>query len=116
MKRILFLPLLLLLCTCNNREKMEKEVLEKYEKESYTRALAEEKEWLYIKKLVDKATGLTTSSKEERKLALVKLYQKLPEINRWEDVSKSIEREEYYLQHDDLIFDIKKTKGWKCMD
>lgn len=70
------------------------------------------KEWNEIKDLALKATGVTASVKEERRLSYVKLIQIFPKSERWESISQSIENEELYSEYDDFLWEIKKAKGW----
>ena len=102
-----------LLCACNNQAKLEKEAEAKYEQEAKARALAEQEEWNKIKTLALKAAGVTSSVREERKLAYVKLIQIFPKSERWSDIDKSIEKDEVYTDYDDFLWEIKKAKGWE---
>ena len=113
MKKYLMLILLALLASCTSKEQRIREAEAQYEKEAKARALAELEEWREIKTLALKATGVTSSVKEERKLAYVKLIQKFPNSERWNDILSSIEKEEAYPKYEDFLWEIKKSKGWE---
>lgn len=112
MKQLLYLIISLsLLCSCNNRARFEKEAKEKIEKESAARAAEETREWNEEKSLLLKAMGVTSSVKEERKLAYVKMIQKFPSLKYWDEINNSIERGELFESYEEVIYEVKKIKG-----
>lgn len=113
MKRVIILLIgCFLMIACTNQEQIDREAKAKIEQDSKERYLSEQREWNEIKSLALKATGVTSSVKEERKLSYVKLIQKFPNSNRWDDISRSIELDKMYSEYDEFLWEIKKAKGW----
>ena len=110
-KFIFFIVSIFLICSCNNKTKLEQEAIEKYEKEASVRAAKETEVWNEEKSLLLKAMGVTSSVKEERKLAYVKMIQRFPNLKYWEDINKSIERDEVFESYQEVIYEVKKIKG-----
>ena len=112
MKTLFYLAIsMFLLCSCNNKAKLEQEAKEKIEKEASARAAEETKVWNEEKSLLLKAMGVTSSVKEERKLAYVKMIQKFPNLKYWDDINNSIERGVTFESYQDVIYEVKKIKG-----
>jgi len=112
MKTLFYLAIsMFLLCSCNNKAKLEQEAKEKIEKEASDRAAEEAKVWNEEKSLLLKAMGVTSSVKEERKLAYVKMIQKFPNLKYWDDINNSIERGVTFESYQDVIYEVKKIKG-----
>ncbi|MDY3356169.1 MAG: hypothetical protein SOW79_08345 [Prevotella sp.] len=118
-KKLLVLSTLALLscgCTlissCTSQADRIKEEEAKIEAEAKAFYYEQLEEWHEIKRLALKTTGVTASVKEERRLSYVKLIQIFPNSERWEDISKSIDKEELYSEYDDFLWEIKKAKGW----
>lgn len=97
------------LCSCNAR--MERKAKEKYEQEAKARADALAEEWKQLEKLFNLAVGVTSSVKDERKEAYVKLIQKVPDLSCWEEIDNSIEYEKTYSKHKEALYELKKLKG-----
>ena len=102
-----------LLCACNNQAKLEKEAEAKYEQEAKDRALAEQEEWNKIKTLALKAAGVTSSVREERKLAYVKLIQIFPKSEKTAPFSMEMIGKRYSILASSLMspvwFGIRKA-------
>ena len=112
MKTLFYLAIsMFLLCSCNNKAKLEQEAKEKIEKEASARAAEEAKVWNEEKSLLLKAMGVTSSVKEERKLAYVKMIQKFPNLKYWDDINNSIERGVTFESYQEVIYEVKKIKG-----
>lgn len=107
---ILYVFLLFTACT-SQADRIKKEEA-RIQEEAQAFSDEQLKEWNKIKDLALKATGVTASVKEERRLSYVKLIQIFPKSERWESISQSIENEELYSEYDDFIWEIKKAKGW----
>lgn len=107
---ILYVFLLFTSCTSQENKVKEEEAQIKEEAQAFSDEQLEE--WNEIKSLALKATGVTASAKEERRLSYVKLIQIFPKSERWESISQSIENEELYSEYDDFLWEIKKAKGW----
>ena len=113
MKKIMILLAwcaLIISCTSQENKVKEEEAQIKEEAQAFSDEQLEE--WNEIKSLALKATGVTASAKEERRLSYVKLIQVFPKSERCEAISQSIENEELYSEYDDFIWEIKKAKGW----
>ena len=116
-KHLLFLLAVTAMCTaCDNKARLEKEAQEQYEKEARKRADAAIEECLAMEKLVHKATGATSKIREERMSALFKLKRDYPEIKVWEELYYNIADGKTYDDYDQIIYDIKKMKGWTDID
>jgi hypothetical protein len=113
MNKLFYLVVLFvfLLSSCNNKAKLEQEAKEKIEKEASARAAEEANAWNEEKSLLLKAMGVTSSVKEERKLAYVKMIQKFPNLKYWDDINNSIERGVIFESYQDVIYEVKKAKG-----
>lgn len=113
MKKIMILLTWCALITaCTSQSNKIKEEEAKIQKEAQAFSDEQLEEWNKVKGLALKATGVTASVKEERRLAYVKLIQIFPNSERWENISQSIENEELYSEYDDFLWEIKKAKGW----
>lgn len=112
MKQLLYLVISMsLLCSCSNKARSEQEAKEKIEKEAAARAAEETRVWNEEESLLLKAMGVTSSVKEERKLAYVKMIQKFPSLKYWEEINNSIERGETFESYQEVIYEVKKIKG-----
>ena len=111
-KIIILLAWCALIISCTSQENKVKEEEAQIKEDAQAFSDEQLEEWNEIKSLALKATGVTASAKEERRLSYVKLIQVFPKSERWEAISQSIENEELYSEYDDFIWEIKKAKGW----
>lgn len=105
-----------LLCACNNQAKLEKEAQEKIKREAAERERLENERYQKVVRLVRMASGVTSSVREERKIALLRLMESYPQLKAWEELDNCIESGKFYEGCDQLIYDIKQEEGWVDSD
>ena len=115
-KVIIFIFGCVLLCACDNRARLEKEAQEKYEREAAERDRQENEKYQKVVRLVHMASGITSSIRDERKMALQRILSLYPNLEALEEVNRCIEDGKPYDEYERLIYDIKKEEGWVDAD